>query len=45
MRNRLIFGAGFHDFLWENGNVPIALQRRESLDPRDEIDRLELAAN
>ena len=27
----------FHDFLWQNGNVPIALQRWEFLGSRDEI--------
>jgi uncharacterized protein (DUF885 family) len=27
----------FHDFLWQNGNVPIALQRWEFLGLRDEI--------
>jgi uncharacterized protein (DUF885 family) len=26
----------FHDFVWKNGNVPIALQRREYLDAGDE---------
>ncbi|MCI0490756.1 MAG: DUF885 domain-containing protein [Blastocatellia bacterium] len=30
----------FHDYLWKNGNVPIALQRWEYLGLRDEIDRL-----
>ena len=39
-------GAGFnlrtfHDALWLNGNVPIALQRWELLGTRDEIDTLE----
>jgi uncharacterized protein (DUF885 family) len=31
----------FHDALWLNGNVPIALQRWELLETRDEIDTLE----
>jgi uncharacterized protein (DUF885 family) len=31
----------FHDSLWLNGNVPIALQRWEMLGIRDEIDRLD----
>ncbi|MEP6767511.1 MAG: DUF885 family protein [Acidobacteriota bacterium] len=31
----------FHDFLWKNGNVPIALQRWELLGLRDEIDALD----
>jgi uncharacterized protein (DUF885 family) len=31
----------FHDFVWLNGNVPIALQRWEYLGLRDEIDELE----
>jgi len=31
----------FHDFLWQNGNVPIALQRWEYLGLRDEIDRMD----
>jgi len=31
----------FHDALWLNGNVPIALQRWELLEIRDEIDTLE----
>ena len=31
----------FHDALWLNGNVPIALQRWEVLGTRDEIDTLE----
>jgi hypothetical protein len=30
----------FHDFLWINGNVPIALQRWEYLGLRDELDGL-----
>lgn len=30
----------FHDFVWKNGNVPIALQRMEYLSLRDEIDQL-----
>jgi uncharacterized protein (DUF885 family) len=29
-----------HNFLWENGNVPIALQRWEYLGRRDEVERL-----
>ncbi len=32
---------GFHDFLWENGNVPIALQRWEYLGLKDDVDTLE----
>lgn len=28
---------GFHDGLWENGNVPIALQRWEALGANDEV--------
>ena len=31
----------FHDFLMQNGNVPIALQRWEYLDRSDEIQRLD----
>jgi uncharacterized protein (DUF885 family) len=31
----------FHDSLWLNGNVPIALQRWEMLGLRDEIERIE----
>jgi len=31
----------FHDFVWKNGNVPIALQRWEMLGLDDEIRRLE----
>lgn len=34
----------FHDSLWLNGNVPIALQRWELLGLRDEIDRLDQIA-
>jgi uncharacterized protein (DUF885 family) len=30
----------FHNFVWQNGNVPIALQRWEYLGLRDEIDNL-----
>ncbi len=30
----------FHDFLWKNGNVPIALQRWEYLGTDDEVPRL-----
>lgn len=42
---RLQQGAGFdlrkfHDFLWLNGNVPIALQRWEYLGKRDDLDRV-----
>jgi len=29
----------FHDFLWKNGNVPIALQRWECLSQRGAADR------
>jgi uncharacterized protein (DUF885 family) len=31
----------FHDFLWKNGNVPIALQRWEYLGLADDIRRLD----
>jgi len=31
----------FHDFVWKNGNVPIALQRWELLGIRDEINRID----
>jgi len=31
----------FHDFVWENGNVPIALQRWEWLGLKDEINTLD----
>jgi Bacterial protein of unknown function (DUF885) len=31
----------FHDALWDNGNVPVALQRWEVLGTRDEIDLLD----
>jgi uncharacterized protein (DUF885 family) len=30
----------FHDFVWKNGNVPLALQRWELLGLRDEVDAL-----
>jgi hypothetical protein len=30
----------FHDFLWQNGNVPIALQRWEYLGLKDDVNRL-----
>jgi hypothetical protein len=33
----------FHDFVWRNGNVPIALQRWELLGERDDIDELDAA--
>jgi hypothetical protein len=32
---------GFHDFVWKNGNVPIALQRWEYLGLKDEIEALD----
>jgi uncharacterized protein (DUF885 family) len=32
---------GFHDRLWREGNVPIALQRWELLDDRSDLDRVE----
>jgi len=32
---------GFHDFLWQNGNVPITLQRWELLGLRDQLDQLQ----
>ncbi len=35
----------FHDFLMQNGNVPIALQRWEYLDRADEIQRLDRLAD
>jgi uncharacterized protein (DUF885 family) len=35
----------FHDSLFENGNVPISLQRWEMLGLRDEIERLDSAGN
>lgn len=31
----------FHDFLWQNGNVPIALQRWEYLGLKDEVDAVD----
>ena len=31
----------FHDFLWQNGNVPIALQRWELLNLKDDVEALE----
>jgi uncharacterized protein (DUF885 family) len=31
----------FHDFLWQNGNVPIALQRWEYLGLQDELDAVD----
>ena len=30
----------FHDFLWKNGNVPIALQRWEYLGAADEVSKI-----
>lgn len=33
----------FHDFVWLNGNVPIALQRWEMLGLTDEIERIDAA--
>lgn len=33
----------FHDFVWKNGNVPIALLRWEYLGLRDDVDRLDRA--
>ena len=30
----------FHDFVWKNGNVPIALQRLEYLGSADDIERV-----
>ncbi|MEO8191720.1 MAG: DUF885 family protein [Acidobacteriota bacterium] len=35
----------FHDFLWKNGNVPIALQRWELLGLRDDLDLLDKPAD
>jgi hypothetical protein len=31
----------FHDFLWNNGNVPIALQRWQYLGLNDQIEAVE----
>jgi uncharacterized protein (DUF885 family) len=31
----------FHDVLWENGNVPLALQRWEYLGLKDDLERIE----
>ncbi len=31
----------FHDFVWRNGNVPLALQRWELLGVRDDVDALD----
>lgn len=31
----------FHDFVWKNGNVPLALQRWELLGLRDDVDALD----
>jgi len=31
----------FHDFLWQNGNVPIALQRWEYLGLKDQVTAVE----
>ena len=31
----------FHDFLWQNGNVPIALQRWEYLGMKDEVETVD----
>ena len=33
----------FHDFLWKNGNVPIALQRWEMVGLKDQVDALDRA--
>ncbi|MGH9601813.1 MAG: DUF885 family protein [Terriglobales bacterium] len=30
----------FHDYVWKNGNVPLALQRWEYLGAREEVDRM-----
>ena len=35
----------FHDYLWKNGNVPIALLRWELLGLRDEVELLDLPAS
>jgi hypothetical protein len=35
----------FHDYLWKNGNVPIALLRWEFLGLRDEVELLDLPAS
>jgi uncharacterized protein (DUF885 family) len=34
----------FHDFLWLNGNIPIALQRWEYLGLKDDVEQLDRAA-
>jgi uncharacterized protein DUF885 len=34
----------FHDYLWKNGNVPLALLRWEYLGLRDDVDKLDAAA-
>jgi uncharacterized protein (DUF885 family) len=31
----------FHDFVWQNGNVPITLQRWEFLGMKDEVEALD----
>ena len=36
---------GFHDTLWENGNVPIALLRWEALGATDQVRLLDTASN
>jgi uncharacterized protein (DUF885 family) len=36
--------CAFHDYVWLNGNVPLALQRWEYLGLKDDIDRLEADA-
>ena len=47
---RLALGArfnlrAFHDALWTNGNVPIALQRWEALGLTDEVELLDMASS
>ena len=34
----------FHDFVWKNGNIPLALVRWELLGQRDEIDAIDKSA-
>ena len=36
--------GAFHDYVWLNGNVPLALQRWEYLNLKDEIDRVDAHA-
>ena len=43
-KEKFSLGA-FHDYLWKNGNVPIALLRWEYLGLGDEIERLDAPTN